>query len=354
MSDNPPVQTAESHPYSRLTPDVVLNALDAFGLRCDGRLLSLNSYENRVYQVGQEDASPVVAKFYRPDRWSEAQILEEHAFATELVQGEIPVAAPIPLALDARSPHAGAVASAGATLASLTTDAGAEYRFGVTDRRAGRAPELEDPEVRRWLGRYIGRLHAVGAAAPFAHRMTLDVDSYGQASSDFLLAGRLVSDDVADRWRGLAEQVLAVCRDAFAAVSPRRIRLHGDCHPGNILWTDAGPHFVDLDDAVSGPAVQDLWMLLSGDRASMSRQLLDVLDGYEAFMDFDWRELRLLEPLRTLRMLHHSAWIARRWSDPTFPINFPWFASPAYWADQCTRLGEQLEAMAEPPLGSPA
>src|SRR5436190_2357153 len=341
-------------PYTDLTPGGVLDALDAVGLQGDGRLIQLNSYENRVFQIFLEGGRVVVAKFYRPGRWSDTQILEEHAFATELVQGEIPVAAPIALALDARSPHVGAVTSAGATLARLSTDAGAAYRFGVTERLAGRAPELEDPEVRRWLGRYLGRLHAVGAVAPFAHRMTLDVASYGEASTEFLLDRHLVSDDVADRWRSLAEQALAVCRDAFAAVAPRRIRLHGDCHPGNILWTDAGPHFVDLDDAVSGPAVQDLWMLLSGDRTSMSRQLLDVLEGYEAFMEFDWRELRLLEPLRTLRMLHHSAWIARRWSDPTFPINFPWFASPAYWADQCTRLGEQLEAMAEPPLGSPA
>jgi Ser/Thr protein kinase RdoA (MazF antagonist) len=341
-------------PYTDLTPGGILDALDAVGLQGDGRLIQLNSYENRVFQVFLEGGRVVVAKFYRPGRWSDAQILEEHAFAAELVQGEIPVAAPIPLALDPRSSHVDAVASAGATLARLTTEAGAVYRFAVSERRAGRAPELEDAEVRRWLGRYIGRLHAVGAVAPFKHRMTLDVATYGEASSNFLLDRRLVSDDVAERWRGLAEQALAVCRDAFAAVSPRRIRLHGDCHPGNILWTDAGPHFVDLYDAVSGPAVQDLWMLLSGDRASMSRQLLDVLEGYEAFMDFDWRELRLLEPLRTLRMLHHSAWIARRWSDPTFPINFPWFASPAYWADQCTRLGEQLAAMAEPPLGSPA
>ncbi|MEO8310641.1 MAG: serine/threonine protein kinase [Caldimonas sp.] len=341
-------------PYTDLGPNGVLDALDAVGLQGDGRLIQLNSYENRVFQVFLEGGRVVVAKFYRPGRWSDDQILEEHRFAAELVAGEIPVAAPIALQLDARSPHVAAVASAGATLASLTTDAGAVYRFGVTERLAGRAPELEDGEVRRWLGRFIGRIHAIGAVAPFAHRVRLDVATYGEASRDFLLAQRLVSDDVAARWRLLAEQALAACADAFAAVSARQLRLHGDCHPGNILWSDAGPHFVDLDDAVTGPAVQDLWMLLSGDRAAMTRQLLDVLEGYEAFMDFDWRELRLLEPLRTLRMLHHSAWIARRWTDPTFPINFPWFASPAYWADQCTRLAEQLAAMAEPPLGSPA
>ncbi|HEY2189820.1 MAG TPA: serine/threonine protein kinase [Caldimonas sp.] len=340
-------------PYADLTPGGVLDALDGVGLRGDGRLIQLNSYENRVYQVFLEGGRVVVAKFYRPGRWSDAQILEEHAFATELAGGEIPVAVPVGLTVDVLSPHADAVEAIGATLASAASELGATYRFGVTERLAGRAPELEDPEVLRWLGRYIGRLHAVGATAPFVHRIALGVASYGDASRDFLLERRLVSDDVVERWRSLADRALAVCRDAFEVTSPRRIRLHGDCHPGNVLWTDAGPHFVDLDDAVSGPAVQDLWMLLSGDRAAMTRQLVDVLDGYESFMDFDWSELRLVEPLRTLRMLHHSAWIARRWSDPTFPINFPWFASPAYWADQCARLAEQLEAMAEPPLGGP-
>jgi Ser/Thr protein kinase RdoA (MazF antagonist) len=207
--------------------------------------------------------------------------------------------------------------------------------------------------VLRWLGRYIGRLHAVGASATFRHRLTLDVATYGEGSRAFLLAQDLVTADVAGRWNELALRALDACRAAFDAAGARPLRLHGDCHPGNVLWTAAGPHFVDFDDAVTGPAVQDLWMLLSGDRPSMTRQLLDVLEGYEAFMEFDWRELRLVEPLRTLRMLHHSAWIARRWADPAFPIAFPWFASPAYWADQCTRLAEQLEAMAEPPLGSP-
>jgi Ser/Thr protein kinase RdoA (MazF antagonist) len=332
----------------------VLDALDGVGLFGDGRLIQLNSYENRVFQVFLEGGRVVVAKFYRPGRWSDAQILEEHRFAAELLRGEIPVAAPIEIAVDPQSPHAGEVSPAGPTLVRMSTGGGTVYRFAVTERRAGRAPELEDPEVRRWLGRYIGRLHAVGAMSTFSERITLDVSTYGEASRDFLLQQHLVSDDVAEHWRLLADEALGVCREAFGAVAARPLRLHGDCHPGNVLWTDEGPHFVDLDDAVTGPAVQDLWMLLSGDRAAMTRQLLDVLDGYEAFMEFDWRELRLLEPLRTLRMLHHSAWIARRWSDPTFPINFPWFASPAYWADQCTRLSEQLEAMAEPPLGSSA
>ena len=295
----------------------------------------------------------MVAKFYRPGRWSDLQILEEHAFTTELAGHEIPVAAPLRLELDASSPHAGAVSCAGPTLARLVASERVEHRFGVAERQAGRAPELEDPEVLRWLGRYIGRMHAVGAVSTFRHRMTIDVATYGEASRAFLREQDLITADVAGRWNELAERALDICRGAFAATEARQLRLHGDCHPGNVLWTAAGPHFVDFDDAVTGPAVQDLWMLLSGDRAAMTRQLTDVLEGYEAFKDFDWHELRLVEPLRTLRMLHHSAWIARRWTDPAFPIAFPWFASPAYWADQCTRLSEQLEAMAQPPLGSP-
>ena len=349
MSDD-----AEGAPYAGLTPAVALDALDAVGLFGDGRLIQLNSYENRVFQVFLEDGRAVVAKFYRPGRWSDLQILEEHAFTSQLAAREIPVAAPLALDRDERSPHAGNVVVTGPTLARVCAGRDVDYRFGVAERQAGRAPELEDPEVLRWLGRYIGRLHAVGAGASFAQRLTLDVATYGDASRRFLLDRHLVSDDVAERWNTLAVQANEICRDTFAMAAARPIRLHGDCHPGNVLWTDAGPHFVDFDDAVNGPAVQDLWMLLSGDRATKTRQLGDVLEGYEQFMDFDPRELRLVEPLRTLRMLHHSAWIARRWADPAFPIAFPWFASPAYWADQCTRLGEQLEAMAEPPLYGPA
>jgi Ser/Thr protein kinase RdoA (MazF antagonist) len=338
-------------PYADLTPAVVLDALDGVGLRGDGRLIQLNSYENRVFQAFLEDGRVVVAKFYRPQRWSDAQILEEHEFSAELAAAEIPVASPWRLELDTTSPHAAEMTLAGPTLAAAAFGHHA-YRFGVCERFAGRAPELDEPEVLRWLGRYIGRLHGVGASARFRERLTLDVATYGEASRDWLLAHGLVSADVAGVWRGLADTALAACRDAFERTEPRQLRLHGDCHPGNVLWREGGgPHFVDLDDAVTGPAIQDLWMLLSGDRGAMTRQLLDLLEGYEAFRDFDWREVRLVEPLRTLRMLQHSAWIAKRWRDPAFPIAFPWFASPSYWADQCTRLREQLEAMAEPPLG---
>ncbi|HZV93161.1 MAG TPA: serine/threonine protein kinase [Caldimonas sp.] len=335
-------------PYAELTPAAVLDALDGVGLRGDGRMLQLNSYENRVFQAFLEDGRVVVAKFYRPGRWSDAQIVEEHAFAAELAAAEIPVAVPLVLGRDPRSMYAASVTPVSATLAT-TTIGGHAYRFGVCERLAGRAPELGQPDVLRWLGRFIGRIHAVGAKARFAERLTLDVASYGESSRDWLLENDSVTPDTSAVWRDLVDTALTACREAFESVPGRTLRLHGDCHPGNVLWTDAGPHFVDLDDAVNGPAIQDLWMLLSGDGPAMSQQLLDILEGYESFMEFDWRERRLVEPLRTLRMIHHSAWIAKRWSDPAFPIAFPWFASPAYWADQCTRLREQLAAMEDAP-----
>ncbi len=343
-----------STPYAGLTPSVVLDALDAVGLRGDGRLIQLNSYENRVFQVFLEDGRVIVAKFYRPGRWTDAQILEEHAFATELSATEIPVAAPWRLDASTDSIHAAGVASLGPTLARFDSAAG-PYRFGITDRVAGRAPELEDPATLEWIGRFVGRIHAVGATGRFLHRETLDVATFGDANRTRLLEADIIPPDALPAWREVTERALDRVRTAFGVGGTvRQLRVHGDCHLGNVLWTAAGPHFVDLDDTCLAPPTQDLWMLLSGDRSAMTRQLAAVLDGYETFMDFDWRELRLIEPLRTLRIIHHSAWIARRWDDPAFPIAFPWFESPAYWAEQTTRLREQLDAMAEPPLGGPA
>jgi Ser/Thr protein kinase RdoA (MazF antagonist) len=337
-------------PYAGLGPETVLDALDSVGLRGDGRLIQLNSFENRVFQVFLDDGRVVVAKFYRPGRWSNAQILEEHSFALELADAEIPVAAPLPLQIAAASPLAGHATACGSTLVEFATAAG-PYRFGVSPRFGGRAPELEDDDTLEWIGRFIGRMHAVGAQRRFDHRQTLDVDSFGTAHRHWLLEQRIIPLEAESAWRDTADTALEAVRDTFAAgPAPRILRLHGDCHIGNMLWTDAGPHFVDLDDAVMGPAVQDLWMLLAGDRATARRQLAWVLEGYESFMSFDRRELRLIEPLRTLRMIHHSAWIARRWADPAFPIAFPWFESPSYWAEQTTRLREQIEAMAEPSL----
>ena len=343
---------ASETPYAGLSPDLVLDALDAVGLKGDGRLIQLNSYENRVFQVFMEDGRVVVTKFYRPQRWSDAQILEEHAFANELAASEIPVAPVLPLSIDARSPHAERVMTIGATLAQLNVEAGGAYRYSVSARCAGRAPELEDSDTLEWLGRFIGRMHAIGATKPFEHRESLSVQSFGIDERDWLLARGCIPPDGEPAWRDVTRDALAAAAEAFERGSPpRAIRLHGDCHLGNVLWTHEGPHFVDLDDAVNGPATQDLWMLLSGDRASMSRQLATVLDGYEQFMEFDWRELRLLEALRTLRIIRHSAWIARRWGDPAFPIAFPWFESPKYWDEQTTRLRQQIDAMAQPPLG---
>jgi Ser/Thr protein kinase RdoA (MazF antagonist) len=292
----------------------------------------------------------VVAKFYRPGRWSDAQILEEHAFAIELAAHEIPLAAPWPLAPDSQSLHAARLRRRGPTLAAFDTTDG-PYRFAVTARMAGRAPEVEDPEVLEWIGRFIGRIHATGAAGRFATRLDLTPGTYGSEPRDWLLAHDIVPPDALIPWKSVVDAAIDQVCAAFDGISSLKpIRLHGDCHLGNILWTSSGPHFVDLDDAVTGPAVQDLWMLLSGSRAERTRQLGAVLDGYEQFMDFDRRELALIEPLRTLRMIHHSAWIARRWKDPAFPIAFPWFESPSYWMEQVTRLREQIEAMAEAPL----
>jgi Ser/Thr protein kinase RdoA (MazF antagonist) len=329
---------SNAHPYSRLTPDVVLNALESKGLQCDGRLLALNSYENRVYQVGLEEGAAVVAKFYRPGRWSEAQILEEHAFAAELDAAEIPVVAP--MAFD------------GATLGRCD-----DFRFAVFPRRGGRAPELESANTLQWLGRFIGRIHAVGRARPFTHRPRLDIASFGEESSAFLRASGFIPPDLAAAWNQAADLALEGVRHAFArAGDVAYLRVHGDCHASNVLWTPdsgnqpGGPHFVDLDDARTAPAVQDLWMLISGDRHSMGEQLGHILDGYEDFAEFDDRELHLVEALRTLRLMHYSAWLARRWDDPAFPIAFPWFNTARYWQDRILELREQIAAMQEPPI----
>jgi len=324
--------TAAAAPYAALTPERLLDAIESAGECCDGRVLQLNSFENRVYQVGVEGGGSIVAKFYRPGRWSDAQILEEHAFTIELAEREIPVVAP--LAREGRTLHAHR-----------------GFRFAIYPRRGGRAPELEDASTLEWIGRFIGRIHAVGAIRPFVERPSLDVASFGEEPRDWLLAHACVPATLLEPWRAAVELALEGVRRAFGETGEtRRLRLHGDCHPGNVLWTDDGPHFVDFDDARNGPAVQDLWMLLSGDARSMSQQLADVLAGYEDFMDFDRRELRLVEALRTLRLIHYSAWIARRWRDPAFPAAFPWFGSERYWQDRILELREQIAAMSEPAL----
>jgi Ser/Thr protein kinase RdoA (MazF antagonist) len=337
-------------PYEGLTPDVVLDALAEVGCFGDGRLIQLNSYENRVFQVFLEDKSVVVAKFYRPQRWSDAQILEEHAYAQELQTSDIPVIAPLALTRSVRAVNTTTVSTQPTTLATVQTSAG-QHRFSLSPRRSGRSPELEDPHVLEWIGRFIGRMHAIGRKQPFRQRRSLSVAEFGWASRDYLLAHNVVSPEWQDRWTALVNQVLALTQqrmdDIQKSGAATAIRLHGDCHVGNVLWTESGPHFVDLDDAVMGPAVQDLWMLLSGDPQAAKTQLRALLTGYEQFMDFDDRELSLIEPLRSLRIIHYSAWLARRWSDPAFPAAFPWYGTPAYWSEQITQLQDQLEAMQE-------
>ena len=322
-------------PFSTLTPDCVLSALDSVGLRGDGRLLALNSYENRVYQAGIEDKplEPVVAKFYRPARWTDAAILEEHAFVSELAEREIPVVAATPLG------------------GKGTLHRFAGFRFAVFPRRGGRAPNLEDSATLNWMGRFIARIHAVGALEPFRERPALTVASFGEEPADYLLAHGFIPTDLMDAYRSVAAQALDGVRRCFDRAGPvKSLRLHGDCHAGNVLWTETGPHFVDFDDSRMGPAVQDLWMLLSGERADMTRQIGDLRAGYERFFDFDPRELYLVEALRTLRLIHYSAWLARRWDDPAFPAAFPWFNTQRYWQDRILDLREQIALMDEPPL----
>jgi Ser/Thr protein kinase RdoA (MazF antagonist) len=325
------VQNA-AHPFSGLTPDFIMNALESVGMRSDGRLLALNSYENRVYQVGMEQGPPLVAKFYRPARWSDAAILEEHAFVQALAEAEIPVVPALGIGSGTLHHYEG-------------------FRFALFPRQGGRAPELCDPGTLEWMGRFIGRIHAIGATAKFTGRLTLDIASFGEEPRDYLLAHGFIPPDLEPAWRSVVSQALDGVRRCFErAGDVASLRLHGDCHPGNVLWTDDGPHFVDFDDSRMGPAIQDLWMLLSGERADMVRQMADLLAGYEDFYDFDPRELHLVEALRTLRLIHYAGWLARRWDDPAFPMAFPWFNTQHYWQDRILELREQIALMDEPPL----
>lgn len=327
---------SEPHAYDTLTPDVVLDALSDLGLAVDGRLTALSSYENRVYQVMLDDDSAVVAKFYRPERWSDAALQEEHDFAGELMAAEVPMVAP--LKLNGRTLHHAH-----------------GFAFSVSPRRGGRAPELDDPEVLEWVGRFIARIHSVGEQHDFAHRPALNVATFGEASRDWLIDHHMIALDQQSEWLKVCNQALAMAQAIFDEHPAKLIRLHGDCHPGNILWTptelpNGGPHFVDLDDARMGPAIQDLWMLLSGDRQQRTLQLSMLLDGYEQMRELNRHELTLIEPLRTLRLIHYSAWLARRRGDPAFVQNFSWFGTSDYWAGQVHMLVEQCEAMQEPTL----
>jgi Ser/Thr protein kinase RdoA (MazF antagonist) len=318
--------------YAELQPDDILTTMEELGFLCDGRFLALNSYENRVYQIGIEDQAPVVAKFYRPGRWSDEAILEEHAFSQELADSEIPVVAP--LSTDGNSLHI----SNG-------------FRVSVSPCRGGRAPELDDKALLRQLGRLVARIHLLGESKPFLHRPHLDIESYGHESCDFLLDSGFIPVELENTYDGIADHLFEGIERCFErAGRTREIRLHGDFHPGNVLVAGDRLHIVDLDDARTGPPVQDLWMFLSGDRNEQTPQLETLLEGYEEFRSFDGRELNLIEALRTLRIMHYSAWLARRWDDPAFKLAFPWFNTPRYWDEHILTLREQAALMDEPPL----
>ena len=322
-----------THAYAKLGPDLILDAVESKGWLCSGRFLALNSYENRVYQVGLEEGGAVVVKFYRPERWSDDTIREGHAFASELENNEILVATPFK-------------DEQGETLFEHEG-----FRFAVFPSIGGRHPELDRDEHLEWLGRYIGRIHMVGAGRPFEHRRRLDVDAMAVQSYQYLLAEGFIPAELEVAYRTTAEDVVSAIKSRFDGLGGyRALRLHGDCHVGNVLWTEQGPTFLDLDDCIMGPAIQDLWMLLSGDRRDMEMQLSILMEGYEQFFEFDPAQLILVDALRSMRMLSYSAWLARRWDDPAFPIAFPWFNTSRYWEEQILSLREQLSAFDEPSL----
>ncbi len=322
--------------FQNLTPEQMLDAVERHGILCDGRFLALNSYENRVFQIGVEDGPPVVVKFYRPQRWSDEAILEEHVFTQSLADDEIPVIAP--LADERRQ----------------TLHAVGPFRFAIYPCRGGRAPELDNPDHLEVLGRFIARIHASGAGGSFQHRPELNIDTYARQPSQFLLESGFIPEHIENAWSSLIDALIEQIKHCYRrAGSLKNIKLHGDLHQGNILWTDKGPHIVDFDDARMGPPIQDLWMFLSGDRAYMTARLNDLLNGYTQFFDFDPVELHLIEAMRTLRMIHHAGWLASRWEDPAFPLAFPWFNSIKYWEQQILDLREQSALMDETPLKWP-
>ncbi len=323
--------SSQPHPYQALTPDVVLDAVESLGYLSDARILALNSYENRVYQVGIEGKAPLIAKFYRPNRWSRGQILEEHHFAHELVELEVPVVPPTMINNETLHHFEG-------------------FDFAVYERKGGHAPELDNLDHLLVIGRLLGRLHNCGRAKPFVERPNFNLQEFASRPQQFLLQHEFIPAHLTEAYQTLTDDLISATQTIWQSVNTDHIRLHGDCHPGNILWRDDSAFFVDLDDARSGPAVQDLWMLLNGDRASQCSQLSEILEGYQQFASFDFAQLNLIETLRTWRIMHYAAWLARRWQDPAFPHSFPWFNTERFWAEHILELREQLAAIAEPPL----
>ncbi len=318
--------------YTELTPETILAAVESLGYETSGRLLALNSYENRVYRCDLEEGGGVIAKFYRPGRWSDQAIHEEHAFAQELLEQEIPVVAPIVKDSVSLFSHKG-------------------YRFTLYPLRGGRWPDLETRDDLNWMGRFIARIHNVGRTSPFQHRQQIEINRMGKEPAAYLQQHGFIPGYLEQAYQTLADDLLKEIQAAFDRCGHyQSIRLHGDCHRSNVLWTDDGPHFVDLDDCCNGPAIQDLWMLLSGERQEMTEQLCDLLEGYEEFATLELNELHLIEALRSLRMMHYAAWLAKRWSDPAFPMAFPWFNTTQYWEQHVLELREQLSRLHEPVL----
>ena len=323
---------SSSHPFHQLTPDFILNALDELGYITDSRLLPLNSYENRVYQIGIQDSLPIIGKFYRPNRWSKKQILEEHQFCFELAEQELPVVAPL-------------ISEGGESLFQYKG-----FYFALFPRKGGYGPELDNLDNLYLLGKLLGRIHAVGAVRPFSHRNTLNSSTFGYESSKFV-SENFIPTELKLSYDSLVKDLMKTIDQVVSnAGDIQNIRVHGDCHSGNILWRDDSAHFVDLDDAMMAPAIQDIWMLLSGNRDRQSAQLSEIIDGYNEFFDFHPRELKLIDALRTLRIINYTAWIAKRWNDPAFPMAFPWFNTVRFWSEHILELREQFAALGEPNL----
>ncbi len=318
--------------YTDLAPETILSAVEDLGYETNGQMLALNSYENRVYRCGLEKGGAIIAKFYRPLRWSDEAIHEEHQFSQQLVDEEIPVVAPI--------------VKDGETLFAYEG-----YRFAVFPLRGGRWPDLESRDDLNWMGRFIARIHNVGRVSSFEHRHQIEINRMGNESATYLQEKGFIPDHLGLAYQTLVDDLLKQIHAAFDRCgSYQSIRLHGDCHRSNVLWTDDGPHFVDLDDCCTGPAIQDLWMLLSGERQEMTEQLCDILEGYEEFATLELNELNLIEALRSLRMMHYAAWLARRWTDSAFHLAFPWFNTDQYWEQHVLELREQLSRLHEPVL----
>ena len=324
--------STDQHPFETLTPDFILDAIDSAGFKTDGRVTALNSYENRVYQIGIENREPVITKFYRPDRWSNMQIQEEHNFCYELESAELPVVTPIQI-------------KQGVSLYEY-----GDFKFSLYPRKGGRAPELDNYDNLLTLGRFLARIHLVGSTSDFETRPTINIQSYGYDSVEYI-KGYFIPNELKLAYETLTDDLLKVISSIMHEASNiKYIRTHGDCHIGNMLWRDELPHFIDFDDSRMAPSVQDIWMLLSGDRHEQQLQLREILEGYNEFADFNVNELKLIESLRTLRMLHFSAWLARRWNDPAFPLGFPWFNSSRYWEEHILSLREQLAELQEPSI----